>query len=499
LIAGCGGSESQSAGTVRRNATPPASAGASGSAITIARSSDITGLNPQELNIGEDYETQEAIYAGLVRASANGRSVEGDLASNWTFDEGALTYRFKLRSGLEFSDGRPITAEDIIYSIEYAAKGAEYGPLFSAIRSVTAPVPNEIVIKLSRYSNLVLPGLTFAFILPKNLDGEKPVDFFKDPVSSGEYELAKWSPNNEMVVAGNPRYWDRKAVLAKRITFQIIPDENARLNALQAGDVNLDEYVPDEQVAALPKDELLESNPRSTLVMFVTNDGRAPFNSQGNREAAALAIDRPLILKTIWDSDGAPTQGLIPPGLPESHPTPVGGEAWEYNPGKARELLAGKHPTVDLLASYERGIDSSLVDVLQRELEEAGFRVKAQVRDFASAATQLLSGEFSMFLTPQSSFLPTAGEVMTTYATLVAPFAHWDAAQAEGFVAKFGGARSLEGRKEAALDFERWNHAGFVANPIGNPYVFFGVDKHLRGLLVQPFGTYRLGTLQLEK
>jgi ABC-type transport system substrate-binding protein len=498
LLSGCGGSSSTGTGSVALNATP-ASVALSHSPVTIARSSDITSLNPQELNISEDYETQQALYAGLVRVSANGKKIESDLASSWSFDQRTLTYTFKLRPGLEFSNGTPITSADIIYSIEYAAKGAEYAPLFGAIRSVTAPGPNEIEIKLSRYSNLVLPGLAFAFVLPLNLDGEKPVDFFKDPVSSGEFQLSSWDPGNQMVLKPNPYYWDHQAVDPASITFRIIPDENARLNALLAGDVNLNEYVPDEQVPALANDELLESKPRSTLVMLVTNNGRAPFNSQVNRQAAALAIDRPLILETIWDSDGAPMQGLIPPGLPESHSTPIGPEAWEYDPAKARALLAGTHPSVDLLASYERGIDSSLVDVLQRELQEAGFQVHAQVLDFASAVPHLLSGEFSMFLTPQSSFLPTAGEVMTAYATLVAPFAHWNAAQAEGFVTRFGGARSLEGRKQAAVAFERWNHAGFVANPIGNPYVFFGIDKHLRGLQITPFGTYRLGTLQLEK
>jgi hypothetical protein len=81
----------------------------------------------------------------------------------------------------------------------------------------------------------------------------------------------------------------------------------------------------------------------------------------------------------------------------------------------------------------------------------------------------------------------------------VAPFAHWNAKQAEGFVTQFGQARSLQARRQAAVAFERWNHAGSIANPIGNPYVFFGIGKGLRGLQVTPFGTYRLGTLQLEK
>lgn len=497
VVGGCGGSSGT--GKIAVNATAPASAAPSRPSLAIARSSDITSLNPQELNVGEDYETQEALYAGLVRASASGKTIEGDLASSWSFDEPTLTYTFKLRDGLEFSNGTPITAADIVYSIEYAAKGEEYEPLFSAIKSVTAPAPSEIKIKLSRYSDLVLPGLAFAFVLPRNLDGEKPVDFFKDPVSSGEYSLISWSPNNQMVLAANPHYWDRQVVLTKQITFQIIPDENARLNALQAGNVQLDEYVPDEQVAALSADQLVLSNPRSSLILLETNNGRPPFNRASDREAVALAIDRPLILKTIWGGAGVPSQGLLPPDLEDSHPTPSGSEVWAYDPSKATAILAGAHPSVTLLASYERGIDSRLVDVLQQELEQVGFHVTVDVRDFASAVTQLLSGDFSLFLSPQDAFLPTVGEPMTTYLTLGAPSAHWDTKVLAGYLNRFSLAKTLAGRRQAGVEFERGMHSEWVVSPVGNPGVYLGVDKDLRGLLVQPFGTYRLGSLQIPQ
>ena len=497
VVGGCGGSSGT--GKIAVNATASASAAPSRPSLAIARSSDITSLNPQELNIGEDYETQEALYAGLVRVSANGKKIEGDLASSWSLDEPTLTYTFKLRDGLEFSNGTPITAVDIVYSIEYAAKGEEYQPLFSAIKSVTAPAPNEIKIKLSRYSNLVLPGLAFAFVLPRNLDREKPVDFFKDPVSSGEYSLISWSPNNQMVLAANSHYWDRQAVLTKQVTFQIIPDENARLNALQAGNVQLDEYVPDEQVAALSADQLVLSNPRSSLILLETNNGRPPFNRASDREAVALAIDRPLILKTIWGGAGVPSQGLLPPDLEDSHPTPSGSEVWAYDPSKAKAILAGAHPSVTLLASYERGIDSRLVDVLQQELEQVGFHVTVDVRDFASAVTQLLSGDFSLFLSPQDAFLPTVGEPMTTYLTLGAPSAHWNAKVLAGYLNRFSLAKTLAGQRQAGVEFERGMHSEWVVSPVGNPGVYLGVDKDLRGLLVQPFGTYRLGSLQVPQ
>jgi peptide/nickel transport system substrate-binding protein len=497
LLGGCGGSSSKSTGSFAVNATPPGSAALSRSPITIARTSDITSLNPQELNISEDYETQQAIYAGLVRPSTNGKSIEGDLASAWTFDPAGLTYTFKLRKDLRFSNGAPITGPDIAFSIKHAEEGPEYGPMFAAISSVSSPTPGEVQIKLSRYSNLVLPGLSFAFVLPRNLDGMKPVDFFKDPVTSGEFSVASWDPNNEMVLKRNPYYWNAGNIYPDEVKLRIIVDENARLNALLAGDAQLDEYVPDEEVPAVPADKLVESKPRSTLVVLLTNNTRPPFSSATDREAAALAINRELILKAIWKGYGLRNQGLNPPGLEDSPPTPAGGEAWGYNPSKAAAILKGTHPPVTLLTSYVRGIDSSLVSALQQELQAAGFHVTTEVRDFASAVTQLLSGNFSLFLAPQGAFLPTVGEPMTSYVTLVAPTAHWNVKEADARLARFSEARTLAERTQQAAAFERWGHSGWLANPIGNPYVFFGVSTNLRGLEIQPFGTYRLGSLQL--
>ena len=108
--------------------------------------------------------------------------------------------------------------------------------MFAAISSVHSSAPDEVQIKLERYSNLVLPGLSFAFVLPRNLNGEKPVDFFRDPVTSGEFSVASWDPNNEMILKRNPYYWNVANVYPRRITFRILVDENARLDALLAGD-----------------------------------------------------------------------------------------------------------------------------------------------------------------------------------------------------------------------------------------------------------------------
>jgi peptide/nickel transport system substrate-binding protein len=498
LVGGCGGSSSKSTASVALNATPPALARAPRTGvITLARSSDSVSLDPQALTIGEDYTTQSALYASLVRSSAQGKTTEGDLASSWTFDQKTLTYTFELREGLKFSNGTPITTADIVYSIKRAAKGEVYAPMFAAISSVAAPSAHQIAIKLSRYSSLVLPILSYAFVVPRSLERHTPTSFFKHPVSSGAFVLSSWQPGNKMVLKRNPYYWDTERPHANEIVFQIIPEENARLDALQAGDVQLDEYVPDEELPALRSGQLVKNDPRASLLLLATNNAHAPFTNPIDREAVGFAINRPLLLKTVWGGAGVETSGFIPPGLPESHGVLSESEGWHYDPAKAKALLHGTNPAITLLTSYERGIDSTLVDVIQQELEQAGFHVTVEVRDYGTAVTQVLAGDFSIFLTPQTAYLPTAGEPLTTYDTLYTPAAHWDVKAVDGYLAEFSKASTIQQRKLAALAFERWAHANWIAIPIGNPDVFFGVSKQLRGLQVMPFGTYRLEDLQL--
>jgi ABC-type transport system substrate-binding protein len=300
-----------------------------------------------------------------------------------------------------------------------------------------------------------------------------------------------------MVLKRNPHYWDSERPYVNEIVFQIIPEENARLDALQAGDVQLDEYVPDEELPALPSGELVKNEPRASLILLMTNNAHAPFSNPTAREAVGWAIDRPLLLKTVWGGAGVETRGFIPPGLPESHGVLGGSERWQYDPVKAKALLHGTNPPITLLTSYERGIDSTLVDVIQQELEQAGFHVTVEVRDYGTAVTQVLAGDFSIFLTPQTAYLPSAGEPLTTYDTLLTPAAHWNAKAVNGYLAEFSRASTVQQRKVAGIAFERWAHANWVAVPIGNPDVFFGVSKQLRGLQVMPFGTYRLEDLQL--
>ncbi len=498
LAGGCGAAGSKSTGSVAVNATPPAVAGAARTGvIAVARSSDSVSLDPQALTIGEDYTTQTALYAGLVRIAPNGKSIEGDLAASFSFDGATLTYTFDLREGLKFSNGTPVTTADIVYSIQRAAKGEVYAPMFAAISSVSAPNAHQIVIKLSRYSNLVLPILSYAFVVPRNLEGHTPASFFKHPVGSGAFVLSSWNPGNKMVLKRNPYYWDSDRPHANEIVLQIIPAENARLNALQAGNVQLDEYVPDEELPALPSQELVKNEPRASLLLLATNNAHAPFTNPTDREAVGFAINRALLLKTVWGGAGVETSGFIPPGLPESHGVLNGSGSWQYDPAKAKALLHGTNPPITLLTSYERGIDSTLVDVIQRELEQAGFHVTVEIRDYGTAVTQVLAGDFSIFLTPQTAYLPSAGEPLTTYDTLYTPAAHWDAKAVTGYLAEYSKASTIQQRKVAAIAFERWAHANWIAIPIGNPDVFFGVSKRLRGLQVMPFGTYRLEDLQL--
>jgi peptide/nickel transport system substrate-binding protein len=473
-----------------------------GGIVSIARPSEVDSVDPGLLTTDEDYNTDEALYDALLRPTADGQSLAPGLASSYDFDKKSLTYTFHLRPKLSFSTGAPLTSKDMKFSILYAEKGSTYGALLSAVKSVSAPDPNTVVVKLSHYDNLFLPGLAFAFALPDNFEGKSKSAFFKRPTSSGPFKIRAWSPGRQLTLVKSGAFWDAANTYPDGLNIRIITDATARINAIKTNQAQLNEYVPTSQAAQLQPDQLVGVDPSARNVMLATNNAKAPFDKVAVREAASLAIDRPLLLKTVWGGHGAPVQGIIPPGVPNSQSHTSGATTWEYNPAKARELLARAgtpHPSFTLLVAYEAGIDATLTSALQSELQSVGFHVSVHVTDFATAVNQSLAGEFQVFLVPNASYLPTAGEAMTFYASTFATIGRWNVKEAETYVARFRTASTDSARDAAVTAFESWNKRLVNIIPVGEPELFVAKSASLTGLKMSPFYTYRSEPLALSK
>ncbi len=494
-LAACGSDDDGGGGNGGDNAS--GGDGGSGS-LTIGRASEVTSLDPQQISTGQDLITQNALYDSLVRPTEDYQDIEPRLATSVDYDEQSHTYTFKLPADLTFSDGKPLTSEDVKFSIEWAQGGSLYGAMLTSIASVKAPDPQTVVVKLKQEDSLVLPGLAHAFIVPKDFGGQKPKTFFEQPVSSGPFTLESWNPGQEMQLVRNDEY--REPAQLQSVLFRVITDANARVNAFQAGEIQLNEYVPEEQIETVDPDALVEVNPSARVVLAVTNNTKPPFDDVDVREAFSLALDRDALLESVWRGHGTPVAGLLPPGVANAVGVPGGAATWAHDLPRAKELLASSsHPgaSFTLVTAYDRGITPVVTDAMQDQLTQAGFKVKLEVVDFATLIDRLLGQEFEAGMLTNGAYLPTAGEGLITYAGLYPPVAGWDADEAARFVTDFRTAKTPEERDEIAGAFEQWIHDDHLAIPVGAPFVYLARDPAVEGLTASPAATYTLDEVRI--
>jgi peptide/nickel transport system substrate-binding protein len=297
-----------------------------------------------------------AIYDTLVGYDVATRTYHGQLAESWTqIDD--KTMEFKLRHGVKFHDGAPMTADDVIYSFQYAMdpkvnflfKDSRFGWIDHVDKiddytiRVTAKQPTAIMLARLWSAPQILPMHIHA-----KLDDK--ASFGLHPVGTGAYKLQSYEPaSGNIVLVKNPDYnWGGYEPAAKigRIEVATIPDAQTRMAKMMVGDLdlifNVDYTQAKEMVAANPNDQIVLAPTISfSYILFDAADrtGIHVFKDKRVREAMLRAIN----IKGIRDALLPPEYAAKPPMQAMCHPEHVACTSSEapvsYDPAKAKELL----------------------------------------------------------------------------------------------------------------------------------------------------------------
>lgn len=311
LSAGCGGGTSTTGGGSGGTSTPPPAS------ATVAWAAQIDGLDPLTGFANQALGAMHLFGGNLYDISSDGKTVPG-LAESGESSSDGLTWTFTLRSGLKFSDGSPLTSEDVKATIDRAKaeKANGYAGLFAPITSVDAPDPQTAVFHLARpYTSLpTILGTPEFMILPSaGLDQGKK--FFNEPISAGPYMIQSWSGGESTYVV-NPNYWGPKPLI-KTLDFTTIPDFNSRLSQLQSGQIQAVVDLPPSVLPQLSGDSSIHAGVVQiygfgVLNMFIK---KAPLDNLNLRKAISLAIDRDKIAKDVWNGQNTAYAGFWPPTM----------------------------------------------------------------------------------------------------------------------------------------------------------------------------------------
>lgn len=389
----------------------------SGGHFRRALSSDPANLDPALTNTSRAIAVKMTIFDSLLRQNPKTLAIEPGAAESWSVGSDGKILTFRLHRGIRFHHGREMTSDDVRYTIERILTPEMGSPFIRAFdrlvgaKEFTNGQAREVsgIKILDRYTiqitNSVVDStfpLTFTglFIVPRDEAERLGRDFGQRPVGSGPFIFVSWSRDSSVLLKENPSYWEGRPYISA-LEFRIIPDpatlqaefETGRLDFILLEDPTYRRYADDPAW----KPYVVEVAELFTRHMGL-NTTKPPLNDVRVRQAINYAIDKATTVRTVLQDKAFVATGVFPPSLAASDPTLRG---YEYNPQRARELLAQAGvPTgfeMDLNGSSSP-VAGRWLEVLQRYLADVGIRARLVQQDFGVMLDRAGKGELMAYV-----------------------------------------------------------------------------------------------------
>ncbi|HXT53736.1 MAG TPA: ABC transporter substrate-binding protein [Candidatus Eisenbacteria bacterium] len=361
--------------------------GASRDRVTIYHSSVADSINPYNHSSSPIYGNWQHVMEPLVELDYKKQDYVGILADSWQFQGNKWT--FKLKKGIKFHNGAPLTSKDVAFSIEKMRDekgGSLQAPNFKDVTEVQTPDDLTVVFVTKQPLAIFLDRLENRFILSK-VAGDKYGDkLYDNPIGTGPYKFVSYQRGGNMVFTRNDEYWGGKAAI-KEIVFRKVTEDAARLAALESGQADFINNVPDHEVARLQKHPRIRIDKIEGLRMFFLafNTSFKPWDNKLVRQAANYSVDAAAIVKNIFDGIGYPINGPVGRNVIGADPKL---KRYPYDPQKSKELLtkAGFPNGCDIQLYYSAGRypkDREVCQVVAAQMVKGGFRVELVSQEWA--------------------------------------------------------------------------------------------------------------------
>lgn len=409
MAAALGGCGAKAGGGPETASASPA-APAYGDTLIETLTGNVSGLIPNILTDSMSHEVGGLIYNGLVKRDRD-LTLVGDLADRWTISRDCRDITFHLRPGVRWHDGRPFTADDVVFTYEtmvHPKTPSAYKEDFYAVSSVSAVDPLTVHVSYAQARAKALQSWAMA-MLPRHLlepyvrEGrlrEAPQNWVA-PVGTGPYRFKELRAGEKIVLVANPDYFMGKPYIS-RVVYRIIPSQATIFLELKAKGVDVAnltalQYRRQTEYPAFRKAFHKFRYPSSAYTYFGFNLRDPRFADRRVRQAFAHAIDKQTLITGVLFGLGREATGPYKPGTWVYNPHVA---TYPYDPARARALLAqagwketngdgllvkdGRPFTFTILTNQGNDERKKVAEIIQASLREIGVGVEIKTIEWSS-------------------------------------------------------------------------------------------------------------------
>ena len=478
--------------------------------LTVAMDSNLTGLDPNDVNDNASLSAGRLMFQGLYGFDKDMKIIPV-LADSYDANEDATEFTFHLHHGVTFVDGAPFNADAVkanLARLEDPANHLKRASLLSMLDRVD--VVDEFTVKLTLKTpfGALIPTLAHPAMVmhsPKAI-ATYGAELARHPTGTGPFEFVSWTPDT-LKVKRNEHYWKPGLPHVDTVTVRGVPENGTRIASLQAGETQFIYPVPAEMIPVVGRDSRFKLvNDPSIIARYASmNVMKKPFDDVRVRQALNYAVDKAAYIKVVFNGAAEPLKSPIPPKLTFYKEQ---GE-YAYDPAKAKQLLAD--------AGYPNGFETTIwastatvstrtMQFLQQQLGAVGVKLNVQPLESGVLTQRIYSvqkpadAEVAMYAGGWSSstgdadwglrpLFSTAGFPPTLYDT-----AYYGSPGVDGDI-KDGLNTADDAKRRVAYDAAQaqiWKDA---------PWIFLCVENILAAQTAKLSGVYRIpdGTMLMEE
>jgi peptide/nickel transport system substrate-binding protein len=360
---------------------------------------DISTLDPVVPSDNSAIWTMLNFYDQLFRVAKDGQSVEPDAVDRFEVSADGLTYTFHLRSGLTFSDGVPVTVDDVMFSVQRMLASDEWGWLFPDDLTVAAVDDRTFRITLTRPNAPLINNLAgfWSSIVPKHLVEAQGDALWDKPVGSGPFRVKDWVRGNHITLERNPYYWGQPPYLDE-VELQLVTDDNTRMLKFQSGELDVALSVPYNQIAAIDAVDgaSVQTTPLLSVDFIAINASRPPLDDVNVRLALNYATDRRAIIDTVLFGYGEEATNGWPKVLYWNDQL----KGYPYNLELAREYLSKSSVPDGFEITYlyrgDSEPDAQIGVVLQAQWAKLGVQLQLEPSELGLIRERIFNNDFDV-------------------------------------------------------------------------------------------------------